>query len=262
MASIRDEPDTTCDRFLGGRIAVEQMKSGAHRAGLDAVLLAAALPQGATGELTDLGAGVGVAGLAACALNSGLSLTLVDNNSDALRLAHRNAARAAEWIGDAAAVRIVEADITQTGPERRRAGLVPQSADFVISNPPYNEAASTRASPHRDKAHAHVLSDSDLRAWIRTAIWLLRPKGEVLLIVRTSRLPLALDAFGAGLGGISILPVQARAKQAAMRVLIKGARGSRAPLRILPGLVMHGPAGSQFRPECAAIFAGNERILW
>ena len=53
---------TSRDGFLGNKLTIEQPAIGAHRAGLDAVLLAAALPDGTAGQVVDLGAGVGIAG--------------------------------------------------------------------------------------------------------------------------------------------------------------------------------------------------------
>lgn len=41
--------ETTHDAFLGGKVYVHQPKRGRHRAGLDAVYLAAALPDGTRG---------------------------------------------------------------------------------------------------------------------------------------------------------------------------------------------------------------------
>lgn len=254
------DQDTTSDQFLGGLVEVIQPASGAHRSGLDAILIAASLPEGASGDLFDLGSGVGVAGLAALALNPGLDLTLVDNAPSALRLARRNAVLAHERLPAAAEPRIVSADITLTGAARRETGLMPQSADYVISNPPYNDSASVRTSPNPERAHAHMLDDEGLQSWIKTAIWLLRPKGEITLIVRTTRLALTLATFGQSLGDVTILPIHARADQAASRILLRGKAGSRAPLRLLPGFVLHEASGSHFRPQAAAIFAGEGRI--
>ena len=49
----------TRDAFLGGRLTLSQPRNG-FRAGLDSVLLGAAVPAG-TGRLLDMGAGVGTA---------------------------------------------------------------------------------------------------------------------------------------------------------------------------------------------------------
>ena len=55
--------DVSEDAFLGGQLRMRQLKSG-HRAGHDAVLLAAATSTRSGDRVADLGAGVGVAGLA------------------------------------------------------------------------------------------------------------------------------------------------------------------------------------------------------
>ena len=252
--------ETTLDSFLGGRLKILQPKFNAHRSGLDALLLTASLPIGASGDLIDLGAGVGVAGLAALAQNPRLHLTLVDNDASSLTLAQANATKIAGSIHGVVEPRIVRVDVTHTGQERRTAGLVPQCADFVISNPPYNEVGKTRKSPHPDKVKAHVLDDASLTAWFNTAIWLLRAKGQLFAILRTSRLPLVLEIMISKLGGVTVLPIHGRADQAANRVILTGKLGSRAPFRVLPGLVLHGPSGSEFLPNCAALFAGETRL--
>src|SRR4051812_4496489 len=79
----------TRDAFLGGRITVSQPRQG-FRAGLDSVLLGAAVALGST-TLLDLGCGVGTAGLVALAHNPALAATLVDQNADMLVLARLNA---------------------------------------------------------------------------------------------------------------------------------------------------------------------------
>ena len=53
---------TTDDAFLGGRVQVLQPRKG-FRAGLDAVMLAAAVPARAGDRVCELGAGVGTAGV-------------------------------------------------------------------------------------------------------------------------------------------------------------------------------------------------------
>ena len=58
------------DAFLGGRLTLRQLPSG-HRAGTDAVLLAACVPPNAKGLGVDVGAGVGAAGLSALARAEG-----------------------------------------------------------------------------------------------------------------------------------------------------------------------------------------------
>jgi tRNA1(Val) A37 N6-methylase TrmN6 len=60
---MTDSGPFTEDAFLGGQLRLRQPKSG-HRAGHDAMLLAAATPARAGDRVVDFGAGVGAAGLA------------------------------------------------------------------------------------------------------------------------------------------------------------------------------------------------------
>ena len=262
MTAVADKPvsSTTRDRFLGGLLSLDQPKAGAHRSGLDAILLAVSLPEGAHGTLIDVGSGVGAAGLSALALNPRLGVTLVDNDTDILCLAEKNAARFSAETPETAPVSVLQADATATGKARQSSGLVPQSADHVLTNPPYNDPDRSRISPHSGREAAHMLNDATLAAWLKTAVWLLKPKGVLTAIIRTERLPLAIEALIPALGGLCALPVHARADKPALRILLRGRMGSRAPFRLLPGLVLHGPSGSDCTAEAAALFEGRSRL--
>src|SRR5262245_41153789 len=80
----------TDDALLGGRLKLLQPVRG-HRAGHDAILLAAAAPKSV--QAIDLGAGVGAAGLALLVRGAARNVTLVDVDNDLVRLATANAAR-------------------------------------------------------------------------------------------------------------------------------------------------------------------------
>src|ERR1700733_8993970 len=69
--------DCTEDGFLGGRLRLRQPKSG-HRAGHDAILLAAATPVQPGHRVIDFGAGVGAAGFAVARRVAGIDLVLVE----------------------------------------------------------------------------------------------------------------------------------------------------------------------------------------
>jgi tRNA1(Val) A37 N6-methylase TrmN6 len=75
-------------------------------------------------------------------------------------------------------------------------------------------------------------------------------------------LPQLLAAFDARLGAISVLPIASRPGQPANRVLVRGRKGSRAPMRLLPPLVVHGEAGNGFADPVGAILRGNARVDW
>src|SRR5258707_14146351 len=83
--------DLTEDAFLGGGLRLLQLKSG-HRAGHDAMLLAAATPARPGHRVADLGAGVGAAGLAVARRVGDIDLALVEIDAVLASLARRNAA--------------------------------------------------------------------------------------------------------------------------------------------------------------------------
>src|SRR3981081_3227510 len=74
---MTDPGEFTEDAFLGGRVRPRHPKAG-HRAGHDAMLLAAATPARPGDRVVDLGAGVGAAGLAIARRVAGIELVLVE----------------------------------------------------------------------------------------------------------------------------------------------------------------------------------------
>src|SRR3954447_26961669 len=83
--------DLSEDAFLGGQLRLRQLKSG-HRAGPDAVLLAAATPAPAGDRAAHLGAGIGGAWLSVARRVGGIDLVLVEIDPVLSDLARGNAA--------------------------------------------------------------------------------------------------------------------------------------------------------------------------
>ncbi|MEE8630779.1 MULTISPECIES: tRNA1(Val) (adenine(37)-N6)-methyltransferase [Methylobacterium] len=247
------EPDSRPDHLLGGRLVLRQPARGGHRAGTDAVLLAATAGARAGETVCDLGAGTGAVGLAVALACPEARVMLVERDGEAAALARINA----EANGLAARVRVVEADVTAPGRERRAAGLLPDTVDLLLTNPPFFEPGRHRASPVAAKASAHGFSEpGGLEAWLRTCADLVRPGGRMVMIHRADALPACLDAMAGRFGGLSVTPVQPRADAAANRVLVAGVRGSRAPFSLLPALVLHGSDG-RFTPGVEAMHRGG-----
>ncbi|MCM5552144.1 tRNA1(Val) (adenine(37)-N6)-methyltransferase [Pleomorphomonas sp. NRK KF1] len=247
------------DGFLGNQLMIDQPVSGAHRAGLDAVLLAAALSEGTSGHVVDLGAGVGVAGLAVARRLPETSVTLVEVDPELARLAEGNAALNA---GMADRVHVVVADVLARAVERRAAGLVDDMADHLIMNPPFHLADRGRSSPAPSRAQAHVLEAEAIDGWIRTTAAVLKPSGTLTMIFRADELQRLLSAIGSRFGSLSLLPVHAHAGEPAHRLILRGRPQGRAPLRILPGLVLHAPDGS-FHPDVDDVLRGASLpVVW
>jgi tRNA1(Val) A37 N6-methylase TrmN6 len=240
--------DVTQDALLGGRVRLLQPARG-HRAGTDAVLLAAFAGARPGETVVDAGASTGAVGLMIAALVPGTRLVLVERDKSLAALAGENAR--ANGLGDRA--RVAAADLLEPG-SRRAAGLEPGSADLVATNPPYLDPASSQRSPDPGRAAAHVL-EGGLRAWIRACAALLRDGGRLALVHRADRLPEILDALGAGLGGVALRFVHPREGEPAHRLLLSAVKGSRAPLGVAPPLVLHDRAGA-FTREAAALHRG------
>ncbi len=247
------------DGFLGNQLMIDQPVSGAHRAGLDAVLLAAALSERTSGHVVDLGAGVGVAGLAVARRLPETSVTLVEIDEELACLAEGNATLNA---GMADRVSVIVADVLARAAERRAAGLVDDMADHLIMNPPFHLADRGRSSPAPSRARAHVLEAEAIDGWIRAAAAVLKPSGTLTVIFRADELPRLLSAIGSRFGSLALLPIHAHADEPAHRLILRGRPQGRAPLRILPGLVLHAPDGS-FHPDVEAVLRGRELpVVW
>ena len=241
------------DGFLGNQLVIDQPRTGSHRAGLDAVLLAASLPEGTIGYVVDLGAGVGVAGLAAVHRLPEAHATLVEIDPDLARLSEGNAALNAGVVDRA---RVVVADILASPAERRAAGLQDDMADHVIMNPPFHLADRGRSSPAPARARAHAVTAEAIDGWVRAAAAVLRPSGTLTVIFRADELPRLFSAIGSRFGSLALLPIHAHAGEPAHRLILRGRPQGRAPLRILPGLVLHMPDGG-FCPDVEAVLRGG-----
>ncbi len=224
------------DGFLGGRLRLKQPKRG-HRAGHDAVLLAAATPAFGGECIVDLGAGVGAAGLAVASRVHGIDLVLVDRDETLVDIAQANLA------ANKVAGRAVALDVTANAAVFARAGLPAESADRVLMNPPFNEPARHQPSPDGARRSAHEEDDQTLEVWMRSVRRILKPSGTVSIIWRAEGLARVLAALAAGFGGAMVLPVHPRASAPAVRILARATKGSRAPAALLPGIFLNAEAG-------------------
>jgi tRNA1(Val) A37 N6-methylase TrmN6 len=222
----------TEDAFLGGQLRLRQPKSG-HRAGHDAMLLAAATPARRGDRVVDFGAGVGAAGLAVARRVSGIELVLVEIDEMLAGLARGNAS------SNAIAADVVVLDVTADAGAFAAAGLTPDSVDVVLMNPPFNDTARHRASPDRARASAHVATQETLESWIHAGRRILKSGGMLSLIWRADGIAEVLAAFGRGFGSLRIVPVHADAASPAIRVLIRAVKGGKAPTQMQAALMLN-----------------------
>ena len=229
-AQALTEADVTEDAFLGGQLRLRQPRSG-HRAGHDAMLLAAATPARPDDRVVEFGAGVGAAGLAVAKRVAGIKLMLVEIDAELAALARENAA------ANAIVAETIVLDVASSAAAFAAVGLGPDSVDVVLMNPPFNDAARHRASP--DKALAHVADASTLQSWIHAARRILRSGGMLSLIWRADAIAEVLAALDRGFGSLAILPVHGEAGKPAIRVLVRAVKGGKAPAQILAGLMLN-----------------------
>lgn len=232
----------TEDAFLGGKLRLRQPKSG-HRAGHDAMLLAAATPARAGDRVVDFGAGVGAAGLAVAARVMGIELVLVEVDATLAELARTNA------VANAVIAETLVLDVTSGAEKFAAAGLLPDGTDVVLMNPPFNDASRHRASPDRAREVAHMAANETLERWIHASRRILKSGGNLAMIWRADGIAEVLTALDRGFGSLVILPVHADAASPAIRVLVRATKGGKAPTRLLAGLVLNDETG---RPTPAA----------
>jgi tRNA1(Val) A37 N6-methylase TrmN6 len=241
--------DLTEDAFLGGSLRLLQPRAG-YRAGLDAILLAAAAAcrRGLKDDVLDVGADVGAVGLALARRAPGAQVTMVEQSPALARLALTNIER-----NDLTQrVQIIQADILRPLTELPELNARRESFDQVLANPPYYTEGCGTPPEGDQKAAAHAMPEGSLDRWVRFMAAMCKSGGAATIIHRAEALGDLLAACGKRFGNLVALPIHAREGEPAIRVLVQGIKGSRAPLELRPGLILH-DAEHAFRPEIADI---------
>lgn len=221
-------------------MTLRQPASG-YRVGIDAVLLAAAVPAGAW-RVADLGCGAGGATLCLAARLSSCHVSGIDLDLGLCDLARANAA--ANGVADR--VTIVAGDIARPHP-----ALAPNAFDAVMANPPFHDPRGTRSTiARRDRAKRE--GEGGLEAWIAAALRLAKPRGAIVLIHRADRLADMLAGLSGRVGAIEVIPLWPRAGEAAKRVIVRARKAARAPMTLAAGLVLHQADGA-YTPAAEAI---------
>lgn len=245
--------EITDDEFLGGKLELLQPRQG-YRAGLDAVLLAAAVSPAGNGPMRvlDAGAGVGTVGLCVARRLKGAEVVLLEREAALIELAAANIAR----NGFTGRVSACAGDVSGRADDLERAGIKPASFTHVLANPPFYLAGSATPSAAKLKAAAHVMDTGDFDSWGRFLARMAAPRGQALIVHKAEALGKVLAALEGRFGGIKVLPIRPRLGENANRVIVIGVKGSRAPLSVLPGFILHNE-GNGFTSEADAILRGG-----
>lgn len=241
--------DLTDDAFLDGQLHILQPRAG-YRAGVDAVLLAAAIPAGLEpgARVLDLGAGVGTVGLCAARRLAQIHVTLLEALPAMAAMAAENIAR----NGLLARARIVTGDVTAPGRLLEEAGCPVEAFQCVVANPPFHVEGHGTPASGDVKAAAHAMPENALDRWVRAMARHACPGGTAIMVHKAEALGEILAAFSSRFGALRILPVYPRPGAKAIRVIVSGIKGSRAPLELRDGFVLH-ESGQHFTSEAARI---------
>lgn len=218
--------ETTEDGFLGGRITLRQPAKG-YRAGVDPVLLAAAVDARAGQSVLELGTGVGTALICLGTRVPGLDLVGIELQEDLAALARENLSRNGQ-SGE-----VLTGDISSLPEDIRQ-----KTFDHVIANPPYFQGGdgSLSANESRETGRRET---TPLSVWIDVATRRLAPKGSLTMIQRAGRLQDVLSALDNRIGNISVTPIAPRIGRKAELVLVSGKKGGRGDLVLNAPFVMH-----------------------
>lgn len=249
-AEANGAEDTTDDALLGGRLRLRQPRRG-YRAGLDAALLAAAVEARPGERVLEAGCGVGGALLQAAVRSPKAEFTGVEREEAALALAGANI----EANGLSERVRAVAGDV-----DAGFRALGQPVFDAAFSNPPFFDDPGALRAPDPARRGAWM-ADAGLAGWTRYLLKAVREGGRITVVHRADRLGDLLHLLRETAGSFQVRPVHPFAEAPAKRVLVRAVKTGRAPLILLPPLVLHHPDGG-WTPEADAIFRGEAGLPW
>ena len=244
-------PAITEDAVLNGRIRLRQPLAG-YRAGMDAALLAAACDAAPGERVIEAGCGVGGALLAAAIRRTGARFVGLERDLAAADLARGNV----ELNGLGDRVEIVSGDV-----EAGFRALDLPVFDAAISNPPFFDDPRALRAPALEKSGAWM-ADGGLAAWTGFCLKAVREGGTITLIHRADRLADILALLAPKAGSFKVRPVSPFADAPAKRVIVRAIKTGKAPLVLLPPLVLHEREGSGHSAAAEAILRGEAALGW
>lgn len=233
--------------MLGGRVRLRQPCKG-YRAGMDAALLAASISVQPGQRLLEAGCGAGAVLMQIAARRRGVRLTGLERDPAMAALARENATL------NGAEATILEGDVA--------AGfraLDLEQFDWAISNPPFFDDPGALRAPSPGKRGAWM-ADDGLAAWTGFLLKAVREGGRIVVIHRADRLADLLALLGEKAGSFAVRGIHPYADEPAKRVLVSAVKTGKAPLRLLPPLVLHDRTGAKHTPEAEAILRGEASL--
>ena len=245
--SQQAEGETVENAVLGGRVRLRQPVRG-YRAGMDAALLAAAVAAEPGQRVIEAGCGAGAVLMQIAARRPGVLLTGLERDPAMAALAWENAA-----LNGAEAI-VVGGDVAAGF---RALDLRP--FDQAVSNPPFFDDPGALRAPAEGKRGAWM-ADDGLKAWTDFLLKAVREGGRITVIHRADRLADLLALLGEKAGSFAVRGIHPYADEPAKRVLVQAIKTGKAPLRLLPPLVLHDRSGAKHTAEAEAILRGEAAL--
>jgi tRNA1(Val) A37 N6-methylase TrmN6 len=246
---VEPESDTVENALLGGRVRLRQPVKG-YRAGMDAALLAAAIAAEPGQRVIEAGCGAGAVLMQAAARRPGVVWTGLERDPAMAALA-----------GENAILNGVEADIVTGDVAAGFRALAREPFDWAVSNPPFFDDAGALRAPAPGKRGAWM-ADDGLAAWTGFLLKAVREGGRIVIIHRADRLADLLTLLGEKAGSFAVRPIHPYTNEPAKRVLVQAVKTGRAPLRLLPALVLHDRSADKHTPEAEAVLRGEAALGW
>ncbi len=242
-----DATEIVENALLGGGVRLRQPIKG-YRAGMDAALLAAAIAVQPGERLIEAGCGAGAVLMQIAARRPGVRLTGLERDSAMAALARENATL------NGAEAAILEGDVAAGF---RALELEP--FDWAISNPPFFDDPGALRAPSPGKRGAWM-ADDGLAAWTGFLLKAVREGGRIVMIHRADRLADLLALLGQKAGSFAVRGIHPYTDEPAKRVLVSAVKTGKAPLRLLPPLILHDRTGAKHTPEAEAILRGEASL--
>ena len=138
-------------------------------------------------------------------------------------------------------------------------GLIREGYDQVMANPPFRAEGTVRPAPDRARAAAHIMRGGALEAWVRFLATFAAPRGCLTLIHTPQALSELLSQLDRRFGAVTLFPLFPKEGEPALRVILQARKGSRAGLRLLPGLVLHEADGC-YTAKAEAVLRHGEAL--
>jgi tRNA1(Val) A37 N6-methylase TrmN6 len=242
--------DLTDDGFLDNRLKVLQPRKG-YRAGLDAVVVAAAVPAKPGDRVFEAGIGTGVAALCLAKRVPDIRITGVEINPDYAALAKENAKR--NGFKD---IKVVTGDMADLNDV---ASFETGGFDHAFANPPYREQGRTRQPTDEGRRQAFVSNMETVADWVDNMAGLIRSGGTLTMI-----LPIELDEVFRNLqvfakARLKIQPLLPHKGELPNRLIYQMTKDGAPGTQYVSPLVIHGE-NNDFTASAEAILRDGQAL--